>query len=260
MAIPVPELALHLDTALREAREVERISTRYADFTLADAYAIQDAGILLKTQRGERPIGFKMGFTSEAKRQQMGLGAPIYGVITDRMAVEEGSRYSLTGTIHPKIEPEIAFYVGQELRGKVTEQQAWDACTGVGAALEILDSRFVGFKYFSLEDVVADNCSSSRYILGRQVFSPRDVAIGDLEMVMSINGKPAQSARSSAISGHPVRSLVQLCELLAERGLSLPAGSVVLAGAATQAVAMEPGMRVELAVERLGGVSIDVVN
>lgn len=257
--IPVQELAEYLDTALLDGREVDRISNRYAaGFTLQDAYAIQDVGVQLRMQRGERVVGYKMGFTSEAKRLQMGLGSPIYGVLTDRMAVEEGSTFSLRGTIHPKIEPEIVFYVGRELRGSVSAQEAWDACTGVGAAMEILDSRFVGFKYFSLEDVVADNASSSRYILGRTILTPQEVSISDLEMVMSIDCQPAQSARSSAISGHPINSLVQLCALMHERGLSLPTGSIVLAGAATQAVALEAGMRVELAVEKLGHLGVTV--
>jgi len=256
--IPTLELAEYLDQALLEGHEVERISIKYADFNLQDAYAIQDAGIARRMRRGERLAGFKMGFTSEAKRQQMGLGSPIYGALTDKMAVEEGSAFSLQGSIHPKIEPEIVFYLERELRGRVTAQEAWNACAGVGAALEILDSRFVGFKYFSLEDVIADNCSSSRYVLGRTVLRPDEVSIGDLEMEMKINGQPVAAARSSAISGHPIQSLVQLCELLADRGLALPAGSIVLAGAATQAVAIEPGMRVELRVEKFGSVQLEI--
>jgi 2-oxo-3-hexenedioate decarboxylase len=220
------------------------------------AYEVQDAGIRLREARGERLRGLKMGFTSEAKRQQMGLHSPIYGVITHEMGVPNGGVFGLSGSIHPKIEPEIVFYVEKELRGRVTADEALAACSGVGAGLEILDSRFVGFKYFSLPDVVADNCSSSCYVLGPTVRSPRELDLAALEMTMEVNGKPAQSALSSAISGNPVNSLVQLCALLNERGLSLPAGSVVLAGAATQAVPLEPGAKIRLRVQELGEVTV----
>jgi 2-oxo-3-hexenedioate decarboxylase len=250
------ELARYLDQGMLEARELERITVKHPDLDLPDAYRIQDGGISLRKARGEKLIGLKMGLTSEAKRQQMNLKAPCYGVLTDKMKIEEGSIFDLKGRIHPKIEPEIAFIIKNELKGRVTREQALAACQGVCAAMEILDSRYVGFKYFSLPDVVADNSSSSYFVLGRNVLPPGAANWADLEMVMEVNGSPAQRARSSEISGDPVLSIVQLCELLAERGLSLPAGSIVLAGAATQAVQLEPGMEVRLKVQTLGEVSV----
>jgi len=251
-------LAQDLDLALREAREVGRLSTEHKDFTLSDAYQIQEAGIRLREARGEKRVGLKLGFTSEAKRQQMGLGLPIYGWITDRMRILNGGGVPLKGSIHPKIEPEIAFITSRELRGRVSRDEALAACSGVCAAMEILDSRFVGFKYFSLEDVVADNCSSSMFVLSDDILRPDQIDLSDLEMVMEVNGVVSQSARSHAISGHPAQSLVQLCEMLDGHGLALPAGSIVMAGAATQAVALEPGMKVRARVEKLGEVSVVV--
>lgn len=252
------ELARYLDQGMLEARELERITVQHTGLDLPDAYRIQDGGIALRRARGEKLVGLKMGLTSEAKRQQMNLKSPCYGVLTDKMRVEEGSTFSLQGKIHPKIEPEIAFIIKHELKGRVTREQALAACLGVCAAMEILDSRYVGFKYFSLPDVVADNSSSSYFLLGRNVLPPSAANWANLEMVMEVNGRPAQSARSSEISGDPVLSIVQLCELLDERGLSLSAGSIVLAGAATQAVQLEPGMDVRLKVQRLGEVSVRV--
>lgn len=252
------ELARYLDQGMLEARELERITVKFADLELADAYRIQDGGISLRKARGEKQIGLKMGLTSEAKRQQMNLKAPCYGVLTDKMRIEEGSVFALQGKIHPKIEPEIAFIIRDELKGRVTREQALGACQSVCAAMEILDSRYIGFKYFSLPDVVADNSSSSFFILSRETLPPDAADWADLEMVMEVNGRPAQSARSSEISGDPVLSIVQLCDLLAERGLALPAGSIVLAGAATQAVQLEPGMEIRLKVQKLGEASIRI--
>jgi 2-oxo-3-hexenedioate decarboxylase len=187
----------------------------------------------------------------------MGLHASIYGVLTDRMVVGNG-RFGLAGSIHPKIEPEIAFLTKAPLSGTVTAAEVLEATEAVASAMEILDSRYVGFKYFSLPDVVADNASSSHLVVGPWVTDFRDLDLAALDMAMSVDGALVERAPSSAISGDPVKSVVELCALLAGHGLSLPAGSLVLAGAATTAVALKPGMRVSLAVTGLPDVAVEV--
>jgi len=260
IADQIQVLAAHLDHAMLGARETDRLTSTHPDLSLEEAYRVQDEGIRLRLSRGEKQIGLKMGLTSEAKRQQMNLKSPVYGVLTDRMRVEEGSVFALKGKIHPKIEPEIAFFIAREIRGVPSLDEALDACSGVCAAMEILDSRYVGFKYFSLPDVVADNSSSAYFVLGRTILDPRAADWSSLEMVMKVNGEKAQSALSNSISGNPVRSIVQLCELLSGRGLTLPAGSIVLAGAATQAVQLAPGMEIALEVQKLGSVTLRCSN
>jgi 2-oxo-3-hexenedioate decarboxylase len=247
-------LAQYLDAARSSARAVERISQTREPITLKDAYRVQERGISLRYERGEKYRGLKMGFTSQAKRDQMGLGDPTYGVLTDKMEVN--GTFSLKGMIHPKIEPEIAFWTKAELRGKISLEEALSACQSVCPALEILDSRFLGFKYFSLEDVVADNCSSAFFVCGKPI--PLVANLDTLQMEMLVDGVVAEEALSSAISGHPAQSIVELCSILDSQGKSLPAGSLVLAGAATQAVSMKPGMRVELRVTGLGSVRVSV--
>ena len=257
-APPHVELARLLDQARLETREVPPLTRQHPDLSLRDAYSIQAEGIRLRTARGERVVGQKMGLTSVAKRKQMNLDSPVYGVLTDRMRVPAGGVFRLPGSLHPKIEPEIAFRTSRELRGTLTREQALEACSSVFAAMEILDSRFIDFKYFSLPDVVADNSSSSHFILSPQERSPRELDLLQLPMVMEVNGERVQAARAEAISGDPVLSVVQLCALLAERGEALPAGSVVLAGAATAAHMMRPGDRIRLSVEGLGEVAVSV--
>lgn len=250
------ELARLLDAARRERREVPPLTNELPKLTLPEAYAVQEAGLQLRLADGERVVGLKMGLTSEAKRRQMNLDSPVYGVLTDRMRVAADGVIPLGQGIHPKIEPEIAFRTARELRGTVTREEALDACESVFAAMEILDSRYRDFKYFSLPDVVADNSSSSLFVLGEEEHPPRSLDLTRLEMKMSVNDALVQSARSDAISGDPVLSVVQLCELLARRGQVLPAGSIVLAGAATAAHMLQPGDRVRLIVEGLGSVAV----
>jgi 2-oxo-3-hexenedioate decarboxylase len=254
--LEIRKWAEYLDQAMRDAREVDRITSTQPKLSLADAYRIQDEGVRLREARGEKVIGLKMGLTSQAKREQMGLHSPVYGVLTDAMQVANRGAFRLQGKIHPKIEPEVAFIVARELRGRVTADQALAACSGVCAAMEILDSRFLNFKYFSLEDVVADNSSSAYFVLGDAVPLKPGMKLDALEMAMSVNGQIVQSALSNAISGDPVQSLVQLCELLDSRGLFLKAGSIVLAGAATQAVQLAKGQEIRLTVTGLAPVEL----
>jgi 2-oxo-3-hexenedioate decarboxylase len=257
-ALEIEELARSLDEARLGARARPPLTREHPGLTLPQAYALQAEGVRLRTSRGERVVGLKMGLTSEAKRRQMNLDSPVYGVLTDAMRVPAGGTLRLAGTIHPKIEPEVAFRTARELRGRVTREQALEACESVFAALEVLDSRYLDFKYFSLPDVVADNSSSSLFVLGTTERPPRELELARLEMVMEVNGERVQSARSDAISGDPLLSVVQLCELLEERGEALPAGSIVLAGAATAAHVLRPGDHIRLSVEGLGEVEVSV--
>ena len=241
-------LSRELDAALLARREIPPLTKSHGEFDLSLAYEVQRRGLALRVGRGERVIGYKMGLTSAAKRAQMSLDAPIYGVLTNAMQVR--GEFQVREGVHPKIEPEIAFLTGRELAGSITREQAFAALRSVAPAMEVLDSRFAGFKYFSLPDVVADNCSSWRFVLGDWT-QPRE--LGGLRMRMSIDGCVAQEADSNAISGHPLESLVQLVAMLPH---PLPAGSVVLAGAATLAVALESGMLISLEVEALGAVRV----
>lgn len=250
--------ANYLDQGLIESQELDRITSTFTGLSLEDAYRIQAAGILLRERRGERVIGMKMGLTSKAKREQMGLHTPIFGVLTDRMKVSQ-PEFSIRGKIHPKIEPEIAVVTSKELRGQVSYEQVIDSCSGVCAALEILDSRYKGFKYFSLEDVVADNSSSSYFILGDVRTDFRELKLNQLQMTLAVDGKPVHQAWSEEISGNPIHSVMQLCSLLENQGQSLPAGSIVLTGAATAAVTLEAGQKITLSVDHLPGVEVRVV-
>jgi 2-oxo-3-hexenedioate decarboxylase len=139
----------------------------------------------------------KMGLTSEAKRKQMNLDSPVYGVLTDRMQVPAGGVFRLRGFIHPKIEPEIAFRTSRELRGKISREEALDACSSAMAAMEILDSRYVDFKYFSLPDVVADNSSSCMFVLGTAERPPRELDLLHLGRPGAVGGAAVRAVGST---------------------------------------------------------------
>ena len=249
----VQELARTLDDARRAGRAVEPLSAA-GPLGLEDAYAVQDEGLRL---RGEAAAGWKMGLTSKAKMAQMGVSVPIMGVLTEPMRVACGGTLSRAGLIHPRVEPEVAFLLGRDLRGRVSQEEALAACSGVCAALEVIDSRYKDFK-FTLADVVADNCSSSAFVLGPAV-DPRGLELGGLAMALELGGKVAQSGSSGDIYGHPAASLAELAAMLDKRGRGLPAGCIVLAGAATAAVALPEAGAVRAVVAGLSPAVLQVV-
>lgn len=242
-----------------KARPIQQISREITSFSRENAYRVQEIQLALRKKNGETQVGWKMGLTSEAKRKQMNLDSPLYGHLTDAMQIEDRGTFSLEGKIHPKIEPEIAFLFSQDLKGPhVTRDQVLSACEGVAAALEILDSRYEQFKYFSMEDVIADNSSSSHFVLGPWERNFKSLDLVHLKMEMSLDHKVVQTGMSKDISGDPVTSVIQLCELLHEHGQYLKAGSIVLAGAATVAEALKPGMKFDLKVSSLPPVQVKI--
>ncbi|PTU64780.1 4-oxalocrotonate decarboxylase [Chromobacterium sp. Panama] len=244
----VQNCARELDIATQTGEAVDQLSAR-RPFDLAQAYRIQQAGIALRQQRGERALGLKLGFTSRAKRVQMGVDALIWGELTDAMQLADGGELALGRLIHPRVEPEIAFITAQEISRPLSLAEAGPALAGVAPALEIIDSRYRDFR-FSLEDVVADNCSSSHFVVGP--LSPPDTPLDNLGVTLRFNGRPVQLGSSAAILGQPLRALMEVSALLHAEGRTLPAGSLLLAGAATAAEPLRAGLHVGVEIAGLG--------
>lgn len=247
-AIDLDGLARTLDEAAGGARATAQLP---AGLSLDDAYRVQARSVARRLARGERRAGYKLGFTSRAKMAQMGLHEVIWGRLTDAMVVADGGGVPAGRFIHPRVEPEVCFLLGEPLAGTVTPLQAMRALAGVAPALEVIDSRYRDFK-FSLPDVVADNCSAAAIVVGPWSDPARDVA--NLGLLLEVDGRPAQIGSTAAILGHPVRSLVAAARLVGGVGERLEAGDLLMAGGATEAVALGPGSRVRLEMERLGSV------
>ena len=244
-------IADRLNSARETATPISQISSEIKVFSRAEAYTIQELQFAIRKSQGEVQIGWKMGLTSEAKRKQMNLDSPLYGFLTDRMQIQNGKNFNLTGSIHPKIEPEVAFLISKDLSGSPSREQVLESCSAVCAALEILDSRYQQFKYFSMEDVISDNSSSSHFVLGAWNKNFQNLDLKNLKMEMLADGKAIETGNSRDISGDPVVSVIQLCELLNERKQILKAGSIVLAGAATPAMSLVDGQSIELKIQGL---------
>jgi 2-oxo-3-hexenedioate decarboxylase len=244
--LDIMDIAERLDTAAHTATATAQLAE---PLTLEDAYRVQAASLGRRYQRGENRVGIKMGFTSRAKMAQMGIDEMIWGRLTDQMLVEDGGTIDFAGFVHPRVEPEIAFLLKAPLAGRVTPVAALAAVEGVAPALEIIDSRYRDFK-FSLTDVVADNSSSSAFVVGPWADPRRDFS--NLGMILSIDGAARQIGSSAAILGHPIRSLVAAARLAEAAGEPLKAGDIIMAGGATAAEPLSPGQHVRIEIQRLG--------
>lgn len=245
--------ASRLHEAARSGTQVPMLTSE-ASFQLEEAYDVQEALIQKRISEGHPLVGMKMGLTSLAKMEQMGVDSPIYGHLTSDMLLDDGGNLDLSPYGHPRVEPEVAFIMAHDIKGPTTSAQVGDAVRGVCAALEVIDSRYENFK-FTLPDVVADNASSTRFVLGTEVHAIGDLPLGNLGMVLEIDGEAVQIGSSAAILEHPLKSLAALVNMLAKRDQGLRAGQIVLAGGATAAVALNPNQRVRVRVQGLGDAS-----
>jgi len=237
-----------LDNAATQATEVAQFDTE-GRLSLADAYEIQSRSIQLRIGRGEDRVGVKMGFTSRAKMIQMGLSDVIWGRLTSNMQIEDGGAVDFSRFVHPRVEPEIAFILKRPLEGNVTGPQALAAVEAIAPALEIIDSRYENFK-FTLPEVIADNASSSGFVVGPWHSPSTDFS--NLGLTLNLDGRVVQVGSTAALLGHPLRSLVAAARLSALAGEPLQAGWIVMAGGATPAEWIKPGQYVSVEMERLG--------
>ena len=255
----ISSLAEHLESCELKAHDTPKITDEYPQMDWEDAYAIQEAIKQRKIARGCRIIGYKAGLTSHAKMQQMGVSNPVFGFLADYFSVPESSAVKLSELIHPKVEPEIAFITKAVLKGPGCHIGTVLAATDfVMPAIEIIDSRYRDFK-FDLKSVIADNCSSSRFVVGGRMRAVADLDLRTIGVVLEKNGEVVALGAGAAVLGHPAAAIAMLANLLGERGEEIPAGSLILSGAITEAVMVKAGDNVSLQMQGMGSVNVRFV-
>ncbi len=255
----IAELAEYLETCELEASEAQKITDRYPDMDFDDAYAVQYAIRQRKLERGTRMAGLKVGLTSRAKMKQMGVETPIYGFLADYFDRPDGGDIETDQLIHPKVEAEIAFVTKAPLKGSgVHVGNVLAATDFVIPAVEIIDSRYENFR-FDLISVIADNASSSRFVLGGRSARPSEIDMRNLGVVMEKNGEVVELGAGAAVLGHPAASVALLANMLGERGEEIPAGTLILTGGITAAVAVDAGDNVTVRFQDLGSVGMRFV-
>nr|WP_319565329.1 2-oxo-3-hexenedioate decarboxylase [uncultured Rhodoferax sp.] len=252
-------LADRLENCQLQQQDTTKITDDHPDMDWDDAYAIQDEIRRRKVARGLRVIGLKAGLTSHAKMKQMGVNSPVFGFMTDDYAVPDGGECKVSELIHPKVEPEIAFVTKTELRGPGCHIGSVLAATDfVLPGIEVIDSRYRDFK-FDLKSVVADNTSAARFVVGGQPMNVSDCDLRTVGVVMEKNGVPVAFGAGAAVLGHPAAAIAALANHLGARGECIPAGTLILSGGITEAVAVQAGDNITLRVQGMGSTSIRFV-
>ena len=255
----IQQLGDELFEALQGRKTLAPLTSRHPDITIADAYAVQQRMTARRLSAGERVIGKKIGVTSKAVMNMLGVYQPDFGWLTDGMVYNEGEAIPANTLIQPKAEGEIAFMLKKTLKGPgITAADVLAATDGVMACFEIVDSRIQDWK-IKIQDTVADNASCGVFVLGDRLVDPRDVDLATCGMVLEKNGEIVATGAGAAALGHPANAVAWLANTLGQHGIALEAGEVVLSGSLGIMVPVAAGDNLRVTIGGIGGCSVRFV-
>jgi 2-keto-4-pentenoate hydratase len=250
-------LARLLWHAEQRREPIEPLSATFPDLDLWDAYQIQAIGRGLRTADGEELRGWKVGLTSKAMQEMMGVGQPDSGYLLESMVVHSGAQLRAARFLQPRVEPEVAFLLKAPLAGpSVTREEVLDATHAFAPALEIIDSRISDWR-IGIVDTVADNASSGMAVIGD--WEPAEDIRAEQLCVSLAVGPTLERGRGDAVLGHPAEAVAWLARTLAAQGLRLEPGDIVLPGSVTRAVPVAAGQTACATFDSLGEVSVRLV-
>ncbi|MEH7113337.1 2-keto-4-pentenoate hydratase [Neobacillus niacini] len=222
-------------------KSISPLTEVYPDLSIEEAYQVQLRAIEQKVQEGQRIVGKKIGLTSVAMQELLGVDQPDYGNLLDTMEIRNNGMIRLDHLFQPKIEGEIAFVLCKDLSGPyVTVEDVLGATDYIAPALEIVDSRITDWK-ITLADTVADNASSGLFVIGEERFSLKEIDLPSIKMNLFKNGDRINTGYGSDVLGHPAKCVAWLANKLSQFDVGLKAGEVILSGALSAAVAVEIG-------------------
>jgi len=249
-------IAAELETAARDRRPIPQISAAHPGLTPADAYAIQQRIVAGRLADGARIVGWKIGLTSLAMQQQLGVDQPDYGPILDRWLVPSGDIVATADLIAPRVEAEIAFILAEPLRGPgVTTTDVRRATLAVAPAIEVIDSRIADWK-LTLVDTVADLASSARVVLGDQRTLIDDLDLRLVGVVFEQDGEVAATGAGAACLGDPLAAVAWAANTLGALGVTLEAGHIIMPGALHASLPARAGASFRARFDRLGDVAV----
>ena len=255
----INQLGDELYTALTTGEVLAPLTERHPEITIEDAYHIQQRMLARRIAAGETVIGKKIGVTSKAVMNMLGVHQPDFGWLTDGMVFNEGESIPMNTLIQPKAEGEIAFVLKHDLQGPgVSAADVLRATEGVMACFEIVDSRIRDWK-IRIQDTVADNASCGVFVLGDRMVDPREVDLATCGMVLEKNGEIVVTGAGAATLAHPVNAVVWLVNMLGSLGIGLKAGEVVLSGALGAMVPVSAGDNLRVTIGGIGGCSVRFV-
>ncbi len=251
------ELAGELAAAERDRVPLVPLVNRHPDIDVVDAYEIQLINIRQRLAAGATVVGHKVGLSSKAMQQMMGVDEPDYGHLLADMQVFEDVPVETSKYLFPRVEVEVGFVLGKDLPGAdCTEADVLDATVAYAPSIELIDTRIKDWK-IGLCDTIADNASSAGWVLGPERVAPADLDITNIEAVLTRNGEVVAEGRSDAVLGDPTIAVAWLARKVASFGVRLKAGDIVLPGSCTRAIDARPGDEFHAEFAGLGSVRLN---
>jgi 2-keto-4-pentenoate hydratase len=249
-------LAAELARAERDRVPIDPLTSGNPDIDVVDAYEIQLINIRQRVADGARVIGHKVGLSSAAMQEMMGVDEPDYGHLLDEMAVHEDTPVASRNYLYPRVEVEVGFVLADDLPGEgCTEDDVLAATAAFAPAIELIDTRITDWK-IKLCDTIADNASSAGWVLGEARVSPKDIDICGIDATLTRNGEVVAKGRSDAVLGNPVTAVAWLARKVDGFGVRLKAGDIVLPGSCTKAFDANAGDAFTADFDGLGAVSL----
>lgn len=253
------KLAEVLFEAEKNRIQIDRLTDDNPEMTVEDAYRIQLENVNRRVAAGEKPIGMKIGLTSQAMQKLMNVNVPDYGHLFDSMLLTDGQSCHISELIQPKVEGELSFCLNKTLKGPgVTVADVFEATHYIVPSIEVVDSRIKDWT-IKLQDTIADNGSSARLMIGSHMMPIENVDMRLTGMTLEKNGELINSGTTAEVWGNPAAAVAWLANMLAELGMELKAGSIVMAGALTAAFPVEVGDVVTASFYGMGSVSVKFV-
>jgi len=253
------EIALALREAESSRTPIAPLAARWRGVGTADAYEIQRINVRSRVEAGASIRGHKVGLSSRAMQEMMGVDEPDYGHLLDDMFVFEGHEVATAELIQPRVEIEVAFVLGAALpeRG-CNAADVVRATDCILPAIEIIDSRIADWK-IGIVDTIADNASSAKVVLGGNPVRLADVDVRRLAGSLMLGGELVERGTADAVLGNPVTSVAWLANTIGAFGVRLEPGHVVLPGSCTRAVDVRAGDSVRATFDHLGHVDVAFV-
>ena len=250
------ELAADLAQAERSREPIAPLTAAYPGIDVVDAYEIQLINIRQRVAEGARVLGHKVGLSSKAMQQMMGVDEPDYGHLLDEMQVFEDTPVKAGRYLLPRVEVEVGFILSADLPGAgCTEDDVLAATEALVPSIELIDTRIAEWK-IALCDTIADNASSAGFVLGSARVSPRDLDVEGIDAVLTCNGEVVAEGSSDAVLGNPVTAVAWLARKVESFGVRLRQGDIVLPGSCTRAIDVRAGDHIVAEFAGLGSVGL----
>jgi 2-keto-4-pentenoate hydratase len=254
----INELSRDVTKALKTHTPVAYTSEIFPGITISEAYAVQLRSLKTRVENDEVVVGRKIGLSSKANQQMLGIDQPAYGHLFESTIIPEGDPVSMARLFQPVVEPEICFVLKDDLKGPgVDVAKVLAATAGVMPAFEIADSRYKeGWNGMKAHDLISDNCGSTLVVLGGRLTPVADIDPRLVGMVLEVNGEIVATGAGASVLGNPALPVAMMANGFARYDIGLKAGEIVISGSLIAAVPAEAGSSYRATFDRLGAVTV----